>query len=136
MMYHDLLAQEGPEATAGPVRMPVGRAGQLQVLRRQLSVCEQAISVAQKRLADSMVDEDGDDSRRWLAVRGSRAVVHKIQRQILPLVDRVPMWLRTDPEYVECQRVAHVLRRSAEAALRDSTNYTVDLVNAQPLMAR
>lgn len=136
-MQHELLEDpDATEVTATALRMPVGRAGQLQVLKRQLQWCDQTIAAARARVVDAMVDEDSDDSRRWAAVRGLRAVVHKIQRDILPLPDRVPVWLRTDPEYVECHRAAHALRRSAQAALREDANYSVDLISAQPLTAR
>lgn len=112
-------------------RMPVGRRGQLRALRRQLVWCDHAVRAAQREADRAMRDPDLDDGERWRAVRRLRALAWKVCREVLPLVGRVPAGLQAEPEFVECQRAAHALRRTTESALRVNASYTIDLVAAE-----
>ncbi len=121
-----------------PARLPVSRQGQLRALRRQLAWSDHALRTVQRETAAAMRDPDLDETGRWDAVRRLRALSWKVCREVIPLVGRVPLGLQAEPEFVECQRVAHALRRRTEDALRDNANYTVDLVAAdsEPLPGR
>ncbi len=111
-------------------QLPVGRRGQLRALRRQLLWCDQAVKAAQREAVRSMRDEHLSEGDRWAAVRRQRTLAHKVTREVLPLLAKVPPQLQAEPEYIECQRAAHVLRRTTESALRDNANFTVDLIAA------
>lgn len=78
-----------------------------------------------------MRDQELDEAGRWEAVRRLRAVAWKVVREVLPLVGRVPLALQAEPEFIECQRAMHVLRRTTESALKDNNDYTADLIAAQ-----
>ncbi|CAN5127805.1 hypothetical protein BH23ACT9_BH23ACT9_14220 [soil metagenome] len=117
-------------AVLDALRIPVGRTGQLRALHAQLVRCEQAVHDARRQAVSAMRDPDLLDAQRWQAVQQLRALAWKVCREILPLVGRVPLPLQAEPDYTECQRIAHALRRATEAALRDNANYTVDLVAA------
>jgi hypothetical protein len=110
--------------------VPLGRLGQLRALHRQLVMCEHSVRVAQREAMSAMTDPDLPDGGRWAAVRRLRQLSWKVTREILPLVDRVPAGMHAEPAFVECRRAAHALRRTAESALRDHANLTVDLVAA------
>ena len=129
-----VLDRTGTSSTEGvprPSRMPVGRRGQLRALRRQLVWCEHAVRAAQREADEAMRDADGDDAQRWQAIGKLRGLAWKVCREVLPLVSRVPVVLHAEPEFIECQRAAHSLRRTTEAALQRNANYTVDLVAAE-----
>jgi hypothetical protein len=133
----DLGWDDGPDRLR-PTRMPVGRRGQLRALRRQLVWCDHAVRTCQREADRAMRDPDADDGQRWQAVRSLRALSWKVCREVLPLVSRVPPALQAEPEFVECQRAAHALRRTTESALRTNTGYTVDLIAAErdPVLPR
>jgi hypothetical protein len=111
-------------------RIPVGRRGQLRALRRQLVQCDHAVQVAQRRALAAMRDESLTEAQRWDAVRRTRTLAWKVCREVLPLLSRVPPPMQAEPEFVECQRIAHALRRRTEAVLRDNANHTIDLIAA------
>lgn len=111
-------------------RMPVGRRGQLRTLRRQLVWCDHAVRAAQREAVRAMRDESLTESQRWDAVRRQRTLAWKVCREVLPLLSKVPPQLHAEPEYIDCQRAAHVLRRTTESVLRDNANFTVDLISA------
>lgn len=125
-------------APADAARLPVGRRGQLEALRRQLEWCEQAVALAQRDTARAMRDGSLPEGERWDAVRRLRTLAWKVCREILPLVGRVPPGLRSHESFRDVERAAHALRRRTEDALRDNANFTVDLVVAQesPLPGR
>lgn len=121
------------EALPRPGRLPVGRRGQLRALQRQLVWCDHAVRAAQRDADRVMRDPDIDDDQRWQAVGRLRGLAWKVCREVLPLVSRVPVVLQAEPEFIDCQRAAHALRRSTEQALQRNANYTVDLVAAEQL---
>lgn len=120
------------DLTDGPRRAPVSREGQLTLLRRQLEWCDQAVVKAMRHTEQQMRRHDAEDDDRWVAVRQLRSLVWKVTQEILPLVSRVPPSLQQHPSYRDVQRVAHQLRRTTEAALRDNANHTIDLASGSP----
>lgn len=110
--------------------LPVGRTSQLALLQAQLEHCEAVVQSARRQAVGAMRDGEAEERERWAAVGRLRTLAWKAVREVLPLVDRVPPSLRGESGFHECRRAAHVLRRSAEAALRDNANFTVDLLAA------
>lgn len=106
---------------------PVGRRGQLAALAAVLSRSASSLEDARQGARRAMVDEDLDDGRRRAAVGRLRTVAWRLRRDVLPLVDRVPAALRTDPGYTDCLRVAHALCRSVDAAMTENANDAINL---------
>lgn len=131
-----LDAVEALPRAPDPTRLPVGRTGQLALLHDQLQRCDQVVQAARREAVSVMRDGEVEEGERWRAVQRLRTLAWKAVREILPLIDRVPSSLQGDPGFIECRRVGHVLRRTAEAALRDNANFTVDLVAAGQGVAR
>ena len=125
-----------PRPPAPPSRMPVGPDGQLAALQAQLHWCDQALQRAIRDTAQAMRSEQLSDAERWGEVRALRTIAWKVVREILPLLNRIPVTLHGTAAHSDCQRVGHQLRRRAESALANNANYTVDLLNAGSLQGR
>ncbi|MEE8603365.1 hypothetical protein [Euzebya tangerina] len=123
-------------APSRPERLPVGSDGQLSALEEQLRWCRRALQAAMQDTSNAMRSEQLSDRERWSHVRGLRTLAWKVVREVLPLTERIPTGLRGSTAHTECLRVAHALRRDAEAALATNTNFTVDLLNGHTLPGR
>ncbi len=111
-------------------RIPIGRRGQLRTMRRQLLWFDRAVRTAQRDADRAMRDETLTETQRWDVVRRQRALAWRVCQEVLPLLGRVPATLQAEPEFIECQRAAHVLRRTVEAVLRDNATHAIELMSA------
>lgn len=127
--------QQLVEAPTRDRRVPLGPTGQLALLQQTLERCEVVLRAGRDRAAAAMRDGELEERERWDAVRGQRVLAHKISREILPLLARVPQGVRTGSAWADCERAGHSLRRAVEGALRDHANHAVDLANAAGLPA-
>ncbi len=127
----DLASADEMDTMPTVERIPIGRRGQLRTMRRQLLWCDRAVRSAQRETDRVMRDETLTEAQRWDVVRRQRSLAWRVCQEVLPLLGRVPATLQAEPEYIECQRAAHVLRRTVEAVLRDNATHTVDLMAAE-----